>query len=409
MWIHLCERITIFAAILFFMEKKLLVFNPDHDLALAHGTNHYVSPTSALAFADDCSAVLTWLIPDADVLVSDFPSPDFQNFCQKFPLNPHFVLKTDLSNTAIEKVVPWGWNHNLKSQLLKCGIPEDRLPSDAALSEIHRLSHRRTSVRAMTFLREHSRFASEFPVPASELVDEAAVAEFLSHYDAAIFKMPWSGSGRGLRRVLGAPTTHQAGWIRQSIRKYGCIMAEPFYDVVQDFAMEFWCDEKVTFSGYSYFNTQNGVYQSNLLYSDAEIERMLSEWVSTMVLEECCTLLTRFLQEEIAPYYHGCIGVDMFIYQKDNQYFINPCVEINLRMTMGYLANVFVKKYLAEGAKGFLRLRYVKEEGGLQSLADTYKKSFPLVVSDGKLVSGFLPLTPITEKTHYTVSVEVEV
>lgn len=387
---------------------KLAIFNPDHDLALAHGRTHYVPPASAAQFARDAAAIMAWFSPGAAVLAPyGQPADDFADVMHLLGIECQWITKKKLPLAEVGEVLPWGWNYNLRERLKKMGIAAEALPNDMELTEIQRLSHRRTAAEAMKFLHERVARPDLLPLPAQELHTIEAADEFLAHHGKAMFKMPWSGSGRGLRRVEQTMSPHQRGWIRQSILKSGCIMAEPFVSVVQDFAMEFYCDEIVSFEGYSLFKTHNGVYLANDLASDAVIEKCLSQWIDVQLLHEYKDCLLQFIQNEIAPFYKGCVGVDMFVYQKDGTYFVDPAVELNLRMTMGLLANRFCRKYLADGVTGTMSIEYRATAGELFAEHLAMKEKFPLVIADGKLVSGSITLSPVLPETCYTVRVTV--
>ena len=384
----------------------LLLFNPDHDLALAHGRTHYVPPASAAAFAADAASIVAWLTRDAAVLVPERTVPDeFLRQLQELRKECRWVTQRELPELPLEKVVPWGWNYNIWERLKKWGVPDGALPTDTEITEIQRLSHRRTAAAAMQFLRDRATRPDLLPLPAQELHTLEEADAFLSRHGKAMFKMPWSGSGRGLRHVVSTMSTHQRGWIRQSILKSGCIMAEPFASVVQDFAMEFYCNGIVSFEGYSLFKTHNGVYLGNILASDAEIEKRLSQWIDIQLLHEYRDGLLQFIQKEVAPYYRGCVGVDMFVYQKDGTYFVNPAVELNLRMTMGLLANRFVRDYMAPGVTGTMSVEYRPRAGELYEEQQALQKKFPPVFADGKLIGGCISLSPVTPETCYTVRI----
>ena len=385
---------------------NLHLFNPDHDLALAHGRTHYVPPASAAAFAADAASIVAWLTRDAAVLAPERTVPDeFLRQLQELRKECRWVTQRELPELPLEKVVPWGWNYNIWERLKKWGVPDGALPTDTEIAEIQRLSHRSTAAKAMQFLRTRATRPDLLPLPAQELHTlEEADQFFLTHGDV-MFKMPWSGSGRGLRRVEQSMSPHQRGWIRQSILKSGCIMAEPFASVVQDFAMEFYCNGIVSFEGYSLFKTHNGVYLGNILASDAEIEKRLSQWIDIQLLHEYRDGLLQFIQKEVAPYYRGCVGVDMFVYQKDGTYFVNPAVELNLRMTMGLLANRFVRDYMAPGVTGTMSVEYRPRAGELYEEQQALQKKFPPVFADGKLIGGCISLSPVTPETCYTVRI----
>lgn len=387
------------------MERALHIFNPDHDLALAHGTNHYVSPASALEFARDCAALPLWFSQKASVLMPTTHLPEnFLHIFQKCGLPISLITDTQMADCQW-KIFPWGWNYNLYQQLLKMGVPAQNLPAAEALNDIRLLSHRRLTIAAMDFLRDSLPMTMELPPSSIELTDIEDVEEFVRQQGVVVLKMPWSGSGRGLRKIVGEMSTHQRGWALQSIRKYGCVLGELYHSVVQDFAMEFGCGAGVEFYGYSLFSTHNGVYQENHLLSDVAIEAELAKYVGRDALHACRQRLTAFLQQNVAPVYDGPVGVDMFVYQKDNAYFINPVVELNIRMTMGLASNIFFKKFAPADGDGRWRIRYLSEPGALQREDAELSARHPLEIVDGKVVRGYLSLTPIFPETRYAVQV----
>ncbi len=96
----------------------------------------------------------------------------------------------------------------------------------------------------------------------------------------------------------------------------------------------------------------------------------------------------------------------MFVYQQDGNFFVHPCVEINLRMTMGLVARLFYDKYVKNGETGTYMVDFYQNSNDL--LADHLQKSQQqLVVVDGKIQKGYVSLNPIHENTHYRARVEL--
>ena len=381
----------------------LCIFNPDHDLALAHGANHYVSPTSAVKFAVDAALLPLWLFDDARAFTTAPSLPDaFRDVadCCGVPLQ---VTASWPEAARCDRVLPWGWNHNLARSLQKNGVPTALLPTGPQLEKIRQLSHRRLSRQAMQFLQERIPNTAERPLPATELTSIEEVEHFVSQHGEVVLKMPWSGSGRGLRFIKGAMTTHQRGWAAQSIRKYGCVMGELYYAVVQDFAMEFDLSESPFFCGYSLFTTRHGAYQENLLLSDSMIEERLSAYVKPSFIHSVREALEEFLAFHVAPYYQGVVGVDMFVYQKDGKYCLHPAVELNLRLTMGLAASLFYRRHVREGGVGRWRLRFLPAPNALLEEDAALRARYPLRVEQGRVVAGYLSLTPVFADTEYAV------
>ena len=57
--------------------------------------------------------------------------------------------------------------------------------------------------------------------------------------------------------------------------------------------------------------------------------------------------------------YVGYIGIDLFLYEVEGQTKLHPCVEINLRTTMGVLAHLAYERYLAPGGQGRFLIEYI--------------------------------------------------
>ena len=174
---------------------------------------------------------------------------------------------------------------------------------------------------------------------------------FLQERGELVLKAPWSGSGRGLLKVSSTSwNTQLAGWAARILRVQGVVMAEPIYDKVADFAMEFYAEKQngVRFAGYSLFETDaHGNYKLNLLLPDTEIEKRLAAYVSQDVLHEVRTHLLSALRQLLKGDYEGYLGVDMMICRLTEEFVVHPCVEINLRMNMGVVSRLFFDRYVS--------------------------------------------------------------
>ena len=152
-------------------------------------------------------------------------------------------------------------------------------------------------------------------------------------------KAPWSSSGRGLRflSVEQTPFSMQAGWFNNVIARQGSVMVEPLYHKVKDFGMEFHADSmgQIRFEGLSLFHTVNGAYVGNILATESAKRNLISryipvEWVDD-VQQEICRVLN-------LKGYEGPFGIDMMIVASNDGCLLHPCIEINLRRTMGHVA-----------------------------------------------------------------------
>ena len=99
----------------------------------------------------------------------------------------------------------------------------------------------------------------------------------------------------------------------------------------------------------------------------------------------------------------------MMIYRDEwGNYKIHPCVEINLRYTMGIVALSLSEHYLAEESEGVFQVQYFSRQGEAYRYYLETKKNIPLVVEGGKIVSGCLFLTPVLEDTIFIANLIVD-
>ena len=374
---------------------NLLFFNPEHDYALADNQPQFVALRSAAQFAYDCAPFMRYLTED-EAVVLDAYHPFGKEFQKNF---------APLENADhITKVTPWGWDAAAVYQLRRIGVPDKLLPTDEQLSKLRALAHRKTTIAAMEFLRGHCAQPEKLPETPEYLTEIQEIEDFVQRKKDVIFKSPYSGNGRGHLYAHGecSPTLlRQCGGV---LKRQGGILAEKQYTVVQDFAMEFECrNGEVFFRGYSLFKTEHYGYGGNLLMPDSEILRALTHYVDIEELVTVKSLVSDFLQKEIAPHYEGDAGVDMFVYQEDGTYKLHPFVEVNLRKTMGLAAHDIYARYCHPESQGTFRI----VRGFVETFHETSLQA-GMQLRDGLWWSGTMALNPVTEGTEYAVMVEMK-
>ena len=319
----------------------LHIFNPEHDIALAANLSNFTSPHAGRQLRHDLGYLpAIWANADDYVLVDD--EEEAQTAFMRLVHRPFdgFVDKRALAKLAIDRVEPWGWDLALRAFLLRYGVPSAVVPSEAEIAVVRDLSHRKTAVG---LLRS---FAMEGIVGESVVLETPeAVALQAERWGRVVVKAPWSSSGRGLRFIDGILDDSQMRWLRNVLMRQGSVVVEPHYDKVKDFAMEFESDGSgsVTCLGLSLFHTVNGAYTGNIIASEAEKREIINRYVSIdlidAVREHLCQTLGRVFQGR----YRGPFGVDMMVVTKKgatdaDRFLLHPCVEINLRRTMGHVA-----------------------------------------------------------------------
>lgn len=278
---------------------------------------------------------------------------------------------------SVLQVELWGRDPHILKELTACPLlTQTELLLPAITPTFLRLSHRRVATGLLRYLIKQGDYpASLLPLWIEAGTDREATIERLSlaiqevadrqagSPDQLLLKRPFSSSGRG---VLPLPLPAQAKHLDAlagSILRTGSCSLEPFLAVREDWAIEYQRtpDGVVQFFALSHFETlaTGRAYAGNLLASPQKLWQDLSSQLEEGQLERLITLHEHWLTEELRDSdYTGFIGIDLFLYEVGGQLLLHPCVEINLRTTMGVLAHVAFARYFAEGQEGRFVLSY---------------------------------------------------
>lgn len=392
------------------MEKGLYIFNPWHDLALANDDPNFNAPRSALKFEYDCCEIPLWYA-EPESLVSC--NKDLEQWLEKIkhiiPQLSTMELTDNIENHTFSEIHPWGWDNAIKNILSNLGLNSEMFPQQDRLIKIRELSNRKLAVDGLQYLKMKISGIDIFPPTPSIITDIKDVIDFAKKQGAVLYKAPWSGSGKGLRWVRAGLTDSHKGWCKNILLAQDSLIAEKIYDKIQDFAMEFDCKNGTTqFAGYSLFETENGIYRNNYLASDKKIEEILAaKGLDLEILKNVQNHLIDFSNKNIAPHYSGPLGVDMFLFNENEQIKLHACVEINLRMTMGYLARIFYDRFVSNDKEGSFHVDHFPTNGDLLKDHLKRKNDFPLKTHSGRITQGYIALNNIDAETCYRVRVEV--
>lgn len=304
-------------------------FNPQNDLALAADAVCYTPRAAVAAFAQRGALLPLWWCKPGDAVLA-YPAPAWwiKDVYDKYGLDGSATA----NGVVADAVEPWGWSKDAVYHLAQYG------PVPHNVDLIRALSHRRTSITILKTLGY-----SFLPKECDTLQNAKLAIEELN--GQAVIKMPWSCSSRGVR--LTTELTHESliKFIDASIRRTGSVMVEPLYDKSMDFAALFEArDGRVSFSGWSIFKAgDNGLYIGNVVDSQQSIISHIPTKALSLPAK-----LEEVLSSIIGKNYQGVLGVDMLATKTGE---INPCVEINLRRTMGHLA---MEVYRRTGITGLL-------------------------------------------------------
>ncbi len=316
---------------------KLHVFNPEHDIALASNLANFTAPLAGRALRADLGFIpALWASEGDAVLVEnvDDARQRYEHLAESVGIHhpvPLWVTKTKVSSLHLDAVEPWGWDLAIRSQLLRYGVAENLLPTIDEIGEIRNLSHRRHAADVLCQLQHDGLTGEAF---CCRTIGE--IEEFMRKAPNVVLKAPWSSSGRGVRFVCGGLTPALRGWVENLLHVQDSVMIEPFYENTMDFAMEFSSDGGiVTYSGLSLFATVNGAYIGNMLAKEDEKEEVLSRYVAKELIIYVREKIIQLTSSLFQGKYRGPFGVDMMVCKNG---LLHPCVEINLRRTMGHVA-----------------------------------------------------------------------
>ena len=361
-------------------KKALYIFNPEHDLALASGETNYMAPASARRMASELALLPMWYAEEGSAVLA--PSAYNLGYVKKIQellgLSVDLMTEPELAIEPNLDIRPWGWDVALRKRLSGLGMDEALLPSMEQLDGLREYSHRSKAVSLLPELQLNEYFCGE----SYYLKTQEEWKTFVEERECCLLKAPLSGSGKGLNWCKGIFTPFISGWCTRVAASQGGIIAEPMYNKVEDFAMEFYSDGtgEVTFMGYSLFHTgKSGMYEGNRLLSNEAIWKQLSQYVPSKVLTDLENCLKYRLSALVGTVYKGYLGVDMMIcrFPENEKLFfrIHPCVEINLRMNMGVVARFLYDRYVRSDSTGRFVIDYHPSEG--EALHDHERMSAP--------------------------------
>ena len=323
------------------------LFNPEHDLALAHGAHNYTAPPFARQLRYDLRLLPAWIATTGSYIAvpDDAPIEEDRHWLQDHGLDVIPVPFSQLAELGPCNIHPWGWDAALRYRLQQAWVSLEYLPTDEELDWVRTLSHRRMTIAV------HQALGEAFSPCPVELKTAVEVTEFMNQHPGCYLKMPWSGSGKGIYRVIDLVTdNHVPRWIEGALNRQGSLLCEVGLDRLQDFAIECEClGGNTRLTGYSVFDSDfHSQFETGRVAPMEELHQYLIGQYPD--LDKVVEKLIAALDEIIAPHYQGPMGVDMMVYKKENgEIALNPCVEVNLRMTMGMVTSAMGSRHGLRG------------------------------------------------------------
>ncbi|MDH6355934.1 hypothetical protein M2132_002285 [Dysgonomonas sp. PH5-45] len=387
------------------------IFNPGHENAVQNASPYYMPPANVAIMQRELAFLPAWYAQEGDfVFVPQSVDEAFFRFLQeKLNLNVHPFSVEDVPAIATQlrrqSVCLWGISPQAINQ-----AEELSAQSDLGLVIPHwndtykELCSRETSRR---FLQEIIGSIQQIqkeilPITCHSLEEIETLVEGSPHQLLA--KAPYSSSGRGLLWLpVGRLTRTERQILHGMLKKQQTVTLEKVLNKQTDFAMEFLINEnkEVIYEGLSLFQTnKRGAYLGNTLARQDVLLNKISEKIDVELLLQTQNLLTKLISNEIAPYYTGCVGVDMMVYEDGGLFRLHPCLEINIRYNMGYLSLKLFEKYIDSLSTGIFKIDFSAKQD-VYKQHQNYLETYPPIVQNGKISEGYLPLCPISENNKY--------
>lgn len=342
---------------------KLHLFNPDFELSLVSDTASYTPPAAVRRFVEAGAMLPAWWADEGDLVLAAGCDAEARRLGEQWGLRVTPVTSVAES----PECAPWGWSRSATTRFMKAGVSARSLPSHEEIEEMRRLCHRATAVE----LRRHLGIE-----PGRVCRSVSEVAEAIAHFGGqAVIKSPWSCSGRGVF-MADAHDPIPVSSIEGIIRRQGAVVVERRLDRRADFAALYWSTGlSVKFGGLSLTISGNdGNYLGNLSASDGKIEAHIAAPGLDRAVED----VRAALQTVLNGRYKGPLGVDMMVVGDNRR--IWPCIEINLRRTMGFVARDVFRRTHTEGVIAY------HPSGRING-----------IILSGKTDCGCIALTPLTD------------
>lgn len=350
---------------------KVHYFNPGYEAAVEQGNFYYTAPRMVQSLRKDLQTLPIYYA-DKDEQVFIATQLPMELMCGRFFTDASLV--TELS--------PWGWAPDLKAT-----FPNLELPY--SLDEMRRLGSRSLSLELWNRVYHHAPDLFRFAPPVEVFMG--------AHVEQGnwVLKEEFSSSGRGVEFITEEQDPNVIIQRRIGKQRGRRLFLEPFYHIEEERGYEFWRTKE---GSIKYLGCQRAI---------TEHRRYGGSRLGPLPMDDqgyVDALLPALTQLPLGAY-SGVIGVDTALYLNGGIVRFVPCLEVNVRPTMGYVAITLQRDWLFEGQRGtFLIL--TKGDAQLQSLVTTQ----PLYLSDNMegLSPGLYLLTPLLKDSYFVACLKVD-
>lgn len=391
-------------------------------MAVANNQVSYMPPAHLRQFENDLATLPAYFAEGNDVvLIREEIAASFTD--QQSSLGfimPSFVRFPDeiaQSTLPLKALCPWGWSPAVH-KILK---PFEPLCHDQwFLNPMHPW---KTNHRLLLSRETGYRLLAEIDASGDkcyDLVEIPALPKKLStlpeienviHFikPPALLKTPWSASGRGLFKIRDDNEHAENNlWVRSKLKQQGFLFAESYLDKILDLSFHFRIDnEDVRYIGYNFFETdESGQFLG--CYTNMPTNAMVDESLLMDAIEQGSQILKKALVKSgLNHQYQGPVGVDALLFRnKQNQIKLHPCIEVNLRHSMGLL-NIHIRKYIHPTKQGKWQISMM-DQNTWDEMGKINKIASDSNLEDGLIAKGIIGLTPAPQKKGFMAWMQME-
>jgi hypothetical protein len=378
------------------MRPKVFVFNPTCEMAVANGHGSYRPPARLRQFEKELAAIPLWLGREKDYVLTEEPvSEAFVDQLKDWGVSaPQFITSLKEVDTSLSpELHPWGWSPAVHQQLKALEPYSGRHPMVPWHVDHRKLLSRYTGLELAEMVAEGLNMDDHLAIP--QLPVELNAAEAIADVEAVmvspmLLKTPWSASGRGLFKIRSRQENAADNpWVLGKLKQQGALLAEPWLEKLQDLSFHFWVEEAgIQFLGTTYFNTDKDGQFLGCYVTPPPIHFLAMNDLNAVVDKAIALLLKVLKKMNLNRRYHGPVGIDALFFKATDGVKLHPCIEINLRYTMG-LVNLSISKHLHPDCKGYWTIQRINSDAWQDMQAQN-----PACLENGKWRKGVFMLTP---------------
>ena len=388
----------------------IYLFNSGHEQEVLYDSLSYTLPERSTRISLDFELIPLWYAQESDyVLIHELIYNTFyEGLISKGFVIPQIIIPSKLYllklANQVFKIVPWGLSSAVVSRIHKnIQFENDFIHVPKYNHSLLRINSRLFAIDILSQIKEQNLLSSAIDIP-QVFDDFDTLSKYIDEHkqEKLLVKSPYSSAGIGLLWIRDGLEQSETQILKGFFKRQKCVVVEKVYTKVLDFALEYkYENDSFEFKGISLFTTNNkGAYQGNILRSQQDIVETISQYVDKSILEGIKKLYVKLLNQHCKNLELSCIGIDMMIIATDEGYQLHPCVEVNPRYNMGYLAVAFFEKHVVATSSGFFKVLYADPDT-LTSFVEEHQKEYPISMVGNKLQKGFLAMNPVLPATKY--------